>query len=194
MGMLVLVLALLLCAKQNASQVGRYVCTSISKIPIVYEGKLEKQYPPIPEPISSDQSTTQDPISLYNSYIDDICAHYDNLDPDLVRSVVWVESRFDPDAVNYNGTCIGLMQISTKWHTARAERLGVDLHDPYGNLLTGCDLLSELISAYDGDVSYALMVYNMGYSGANKLHSQGKVSSYVLAVESRQQELKGAYT
>lgn len=140
------------------------------------------------------EETSQDPIALYNSYIDEICTHYDNLDPDLIRAVVWVESRYDPNAVNYNGTCIGLMQISTKWHTARAESLGVSLEDPYGNLLTGCDLLSELIYTYKGDISYALMVYNMGYSGANRLHSQGKVSSYVLAVNSRHQELKGVYT
>lgn len=134
------------------------------------------------------------PVQLYNYYIDEICKLYNNLDPDLVRSVVWIESRYIPTAKNYNGTCIGLMQLSTKWHTSRANRLGVeDLWDPYGNILVGCDLLSELITTYDGNVANALMAYNMGCGGARNLISQGKISSYANDVLSRQQDLKEVY-
>lgn len=127
---------------------------------------------------------------LYISFAQEICELYDNVEPELVMSVIEHESMYDPSAKN--GEHIGLMQNSIKWQSGRAESLGVeDLWDPYGNILTGVDLLSELIEDYaDGDIGYALMLYNMNWSTAKSLREQGKLSNYAMSVLGRAEELK----
>lgn len=128
--------------------------------------------------------------ALYESYIFEICENYESVDPHLVISIVEHESNFEIDA--QNGNHIGLTQCSTRWQTDRAKTLGVeDLWDPYGNLLTGIDLVNDLLENYaDGDVAYALMLYNMNWDSARSLHKQGKISSYAKSVMSRAEELK----
>lgn len=121
-------------------------------------------------------------------YIDEVCALYPNVSPHLVRSVIYYESRFNPDAHNSKSDCCGLMQLSKKWNTDRAESLGVtDLFDPYGNILVGVDLLSELIDS-KGDIQWALMCYHGGNSYGNKLWKQGKIDSYTRKIVDRAAE------
>lgn len=128
--------------------------------------------------------------ALYESYIFEICENYESVDPHLIISIVEHESNFEIDA--QNGNHIGLTQCSIRWQTDRAKTLGVeDLWDPYGNLLTGIDLVNDLLENYaDGDVAYALMLYNMNWDSARSLHKQGKISSYAKSVMSRAKELK----
>lgn len=104
--------------------------------------------------------------------IDEITsARYPNLDPELIKAIVQRESRYDPTQVNRSTGVVGLMQINPKWHSARAKELGVDdLSDPYGNILVGCDLLSELMSEYPRD--YALNVYAGGFDYANQYRTR----------------------
>lgn len=104
---------------------------------------------------------------LYASYVDEITSEiYPDVDPMVVKAIIYQESRFIPDSVNSKSGTTGLMQISPKWHTERAIALGVgDLTDPYGNILVGCDILHELYQSYSS--GYALNVYAGGYSYAN---------------------------
>lgn len=104
---------------------------------------------------------------LIDMYIYELTStQYPDLDPELVRAIVYHESRYIPDALNNNSGATGLMQLMPKWHMGRAESLGVsDLTDPYGNILTGCDLLNELLERYSYD--YALNIYAGGYTYAN---------------------------
>lgn len=144
---------------------------------VVVESSKEPK--PEPEPESWEQ--------MVDSYTVDICENYPNVSPQLVQSVIWHESRYQPGVSN--GSCVGLMQVSTYWHAGRAEKLGVtDFYDPQGNILVGVDYLSDLISSY-GDVYVALMVYN-GDANANKYYTEGYISSYARSVVSRQQELE----
>lgn len=125
----------------------------------------------------------KDPI---DDMIIEVASDYD-IEPDLIRSIIYHESKYDPKAKN--GSCLGLMQVSTKWHKDRAERLGVtDFYDPKGNILLGVDYLSELIEQH-GDVSLALMCYNMSHKKAKQLYSRGQVSSYAKNVLKRQNEI-----
>jgi len=57
-------------------------------------------------------------------------------DNPIMQRVAWCESRYDLDAYNptNNSHDIGLMQISQRYHSERAERLGYDLHNPYDNI------------------------------------------------------------
>lgn len=126
------------------------------------------------------------------SYVFDICEDYPAVDPYLVLSVIFQESRFKPNVSN--GGCVGLMQISTYWHRDRAERLGVtDFLDPYSNVLLGVDLLDELLTRTKGDIYYALMFYNQTYESAHRMYSQGIVSDYAMDVVSRAQSYKEGY-
>lgn len=96
---------------------------------------------------------------------------------ELAVAVVWRESDFE-NIYGDGGKAYGYFQIWPKWHTERANRLGVyDLMDTEGNFRVGCSLLADYIKSCDGDIHKALMVYNMGAGGASKLWRQGITSS-----------------
>lgn len=94
--------------------------------------------------------------------------------PELLQAMVFYESSNRMSAKN--GSCIGYMQVSTKWHADRAKQLGVSIRDGYGNILVGTDYLYELCEKYD-DVALALMVYH-GESDAEEKEERGEISDY----------------
>lgn len=151
--------------------------------PLVVEIYNEPQEIVIVEPILSERE-------MIDGYIYELSSLY-NIDDKLIHSIVWHESRYDPDAVASNGVCLGLMQVCTTWHSDRAARLGVsDFKDPRGSLLLGVDYLSELLEQTDGDIGFALMLYNMNHKEAYALHASGQLSSYANSVLSRAEELR----
>ncbi len=80
------------------------------------------------------------------------------VDPDLVRAIVRVESDYDPRAVSNKGA-MGLMQLVP----ATAQRFGVtDPFDPKQNIEGGVTYLKYLMDMFDGDVSLSLAAYNSG--------------------------------
>jgi hypothetical protein len=126
------------------------------------------------------EPTIQDPKEIISIYIEEICKRYKNVDPNLVKSIVYHESRYSPLA--RNGSCLGLMQVSTRWHANRAEKLGVtDFYDPYSNILIGVDYLSELFEDYK-DPALVLMLYNMRHDDAINLYNKGLISGYAKSV------------
>ena len=110
-------------------------------------------------------------------YTEEIGPKY-GIDSCLLQAIIFYESSNRQDVSN--GTCVGLMQISTKWHTERAEKLGVSLYDAYGNIVTGADYLAELIREY-GDLHTALMVYH-GESDALIKAENGEASEYTINI------------
>lgn len=124
-----------------------------------------------------------------NGYVEDICEFYPNILPEVVEAIIWKESRYCPNVSN--GRCVGLMQVSTRWHAQRAADLGVtDFYDPYSNILVGVDYLNDVMEDC-GDISLALMLYN-GDSRAYSLYNNGCTSSYAREIISRARELGGA--
>jgi hypothetical protein len=84
------------------------------------------------------------------------------LDPDLLASLVWMESRGIPDAVGPVGA-VGLMQIMPKeagftWRPTQEALL-----DPETNLFWGTRTLATVIHQGQGDVFHALAAYNGGW-------------------------------
>lgn len=80
------------------------------------------------------------------------------LPPQLIHSVIRVESNYNPHAVSSKGA-LGLMQLIP----ATARRFGVsDVFDPADNIQGGARYLKYLLDLFHNDYRLALAAYNAG--------------------------------
>ena len=94
----------------------------------------------------------------------DRIARQNQLSPQLVHSVIQVESNYDPNAVSPKGAQ-GLMQLIP----ATARRFGVsDAFDPADNIQGGARYLKYLLELYKGDEALALAAYNAGEGAVSR--------------------------
>jgi soluble lytic murein transglycosylase-like protein len=96
---------------------------------------------------------------ILHPVIHEVANQYD-VDPSLIKAIIWAESSFNPKAVSKRGA-VGLMQLMPA--TARSLGLGVkDMKDPQSNIDCGVRYFKQLMVQFNGDARLALAAYNAG--------------------------------
>jgi soluble lytic murein transglycosylase-like protein len=104
---------------------------------------------PVAEPVA--------PPSGIDEAVRQIAAEH-ALPPQLIHSVIKVESNYNAHAISSKGA-LGLMQLIP----ATARRFGVsDAFNPVENIQGGARYLRYLLDLYDGDYPLTLAAYNAG--------------------------------
>jgi len=100
---------------------------------------------------------TLGPPAEIDRLVDQTSRQY-QVDPDLVRAIIQVESDYNPQAVSSKGA-MGLMQLIP----STAVRFGVQ--NPFNarqNINGGVNYLRYLLNLFDGDVTLSVAAYNAG--------------------------------
>lgn len=109
---------------------------------------------------AGDRSEKLGKTASIEAAIDEAASRH-NVDPNLVRALIKVESNFNPHAVSRKGA-MGLMQLMPG--TARTLNV-VNPFDPSENIDAGVRHLKQLLESFGGDLKLSLAAYNAG-SGA----------------------------
>jgi len=107
---------------------------------------------------------TSDKVRSVSSLVDE-AAGENAIPRDLIFGIIWVESRFNPEAVSPVGAK-GLMQLMPKTADYLADCIdwsgSHDSFDPEFNIAAGSYYIARLIKQFDGDEDLALAAYNAG--------------------------------
>ncbi|HVN70541.1 MAG TPA: lytic transglycosylase domain-containing protein [Desulfomonilia bacterium] len=133
----------------------------------LYAREKQRQYPQYSQYQSSTRKLSK---TQYDNLIGAI-ARGQGVNPTLIKSVIEVESGYDPLARSSKGA-MGLMQLMPE----TAQELGVsDPWDPTENITGGTKYLSWLLRKYNGNLTKALAAYN---AGPNAVDSYGGIPPY----------------
>ncbi|MDR3021836.1 MAG: lytic transglycosylase domain-containing protein, partial [Clostridiales bacterium] len=91
-----------------------------------------------------------------------------NVDINLIRAVIWTESKYDRLACSRVGAkgVMQLMPSTAQWLAKRQGLVDYDLYNAKDNIVLGVSYLNYLIEIYD-DTLVALAAYNAGPGNVN---------------------------
>ena len=118
---------------------------------------------PSPEALAAFSLEERERIAIVDPWVTKAAQRY-AIDPDLIRGVIWVESRFQQRAKSPAGAR-GLMQLMPQTATGLAQQLQwarPNPYDPEFNITAGSFYLHSLLARYHGDETLALAAYNAG--------------------------------
>jgi soluble lytic murein transglycosylase-like protein len=135
--------------------IGNPAPANVGKVPPPFA--LSRSAPKAASVTPPDRIAVAVPEGPYHDLIIEAAEIHD-LDARLIRSIVQVESAFNPRAVSPAGAQ-GLMQL----RPILARELGVrNPFDPRQNIMGGARYLRQLLDMHEGDIRLALASYNAG--------------------------------
>jgi soluble lytic murein transglycosylase-like protein len=130
------------------------------------------------------------PSGALHDVVDQIARNH-ALDPDLVHSVIRVESNYNPSAVSPKGA-LGIMQLVP----STARRFGVsNVFNPAQNIEGGVRYLKHLLELFNGNYPLALAAYNAGEAAVfryGRIPPYPETQSYVYQVGKKWGEARRA--
>src|SRR5205085_1204127 len=146
-----------------------------------------------PRPVTA-ASAPPAPVTDAPAGIDDAVqriAGQHSLPPELLHSVIQVESNYNPHAISSKGA-LGLMQLIP----ATARRFGVgDVFNPVENIEGGAKYLRYLLDLYNGNYGLALAAYNAGEGAVQKyggVPPYAETQNYLVLVKKHLEKAVGA--
>ena len=144
-----------------------------------------------PQVVPQVESPTADaPPAGINEAVDRIALQH-QLSPQLIHSVIKVESNYNPYAVSSKGAQ-GLMQLIP----STARRFGVsNSFNPVENIQGGAKYLKYLLDLYGGDYPLALAAYNAGEGAVARyggVPPYAETQNYLVMVRRRWDEAQKA--
>ena len=126
-----------------------------------------------------------DSISPWDKYIEKYASRY-GVDPDLVRAIIYAESKGDPFVTSRVGAQ-GLMQIMPQ----TADFMGINNpFDPEENIKAGVKFISWLVKNGKKDDTDLLWAWNAGLSKLNKKILPSETRKFIIEVLSVKTYLK----
>ncbi len=115
------------------------------------------------------------PLTIEQQKIVEKVAERFYISEELIYGVMWVESKYNVNAIGKNAQYLGIMQISKSNLKILKQYCGVtDLMDFEQNVVAGSYYLRTYLTRYNGNKHISLLYYHGGYKYANRLIANGQ--------------------